>query len=422
MLKQFAEHYRPSDEDFLALWQDAIFSFDANVLLDIYRFSLQSRDELLNLMTEYRERIWIPHQAAYEFHDNRLTVIDEVHKTSDSLLQGIQNLLKLINDDCKQHPYLTTELVSELKPNLEMGLSKISAAKTQHPDLISDDSLGRRIAQILDGRVGSPYSAKQRKALNEEIDRRYAEEIPPGYLDVKKKSKEGARGDAIVWLQMINYAKTQNKSIIFVTRDSKDDWWLRHAGKTLQPRPELRREFTEKTGHTFYAYTTSRFIQLANENLGKKISEAFIAEAEQLADNSAPQWPDFIANESLAFEINRRLRSKGTIDQAQEDNQLPELEHARFQCRAAIERLQTELTAIQYELFIMRNSNSLNPDKDFQIFASLMNREQELTIELQRLLESELEINRQFETARMRGGAWSEYLKLFSVMDKTPKK
>jgi len=77
MKNQFSEFYRPSKAEFAELWKTAIFVVDANFLLDLYRYSEKTSHDLLETLEKVAEenRLWIPHQVAFEFHENRLKVI-----------------------------------------------------------------------------------------------------------------------------------------------------------------------------------------------------------------------------------------------------------------------------------------------------------------------------------------------------------
>jgi hypothetical protein len=63
MEKVFAHYYKPTSEGFDALWKDCTFSFDANVLLDVYRYSPETRDRLIDVLKHLNDRIWIPYQV-----------------------------------------------------------------------------------------------------------------------------------------------------------------------------------------------------------------------------------------------------------------------------------------------------------------------------------------------------------------------
>lgn len=49
------------------VWKDGIIVFDTNVLLNLYRYSEEARDELLELMKSFQKRLWMPYQVGLEF-------------------------------------------------------------------------------------------------------------------------------------------------------------------------------------------------------------------------------------------------------------------------------------------------------------------------------------------------------------------
>ncbi len=100
MRKLFPGYYRPTDEEFDELWRQALFAFDANMMLNLYRYSETTRDQFLRILgsAEIRDRIWLPHQAALEYQRNRFTVIDtqraayrQIRDGLDKALEGLGN-------------------------------------------------------------------------------------------------------------------------------------------------------------------------------------------------------------------------------------------------------------------------------------------------------------------------------------------
>ncbi len=66
MRELFPGYYRPTQEQFQQMWQECIFVFDANVLLNIYRYTSETREELFDILESLKERTWLPHQAMLE--------------------------------------------------------------------------------------------------------------------------------------------------------------------------------------------------------------------------------------------------------------------------------------------------------------------------------------------------------------------
>ena len=101
-------------------------------------------------------------------------------------------------------------------------------------------------------------------ALKKEGKIRYEQRVPPGYMDADKKDGDEYKkfGDLIIWKDMITKAKSEKKPVIFITDDDKEDWWRKHKGRKLGPRPELLDEFKRETGQEFHIYKFDRFIEV----------------------------------------------------------------------------------------------------------------------------------------------------------------
>ena len=85
----------------------------------------------------------------------------------------------------------------------------------------------------------------------------------------------------------MDYAKAENKDIIFVGDDLKEDWWEKEQGKLSQPRRELLDEFKYRTGREIVIHTQKGFIDASkkklNENTMKEM-ERVMKENQQLQD------------------------------------------------------------------------------------------------------------------------------------------
>jgi hypothetical protein len=92
----FRGYYKPTPEELAAIWEKCVFSFDANILLHIYSYTPETRERFFEILTCLKDRIWIPHQVAYEYHKNRIYVIsDQVKALKTRLLRIINDTLSL---------------------------------------------------------------------------------------------------------------------------------------------------------------------------------------------------------------------------------------------------------------------------------------------------------------------------------------
>jgi hypothetical protein len=83
-------YYPPSEEDFKRFWQHGIVVLDTNVLLNLYRVSQNTRNEVLDVLRKLEGRLWLPYQVGLEFHKRRLAVINEQHAVYRSLRDILQ--------------------------------------------------------------------------------------------------------------------------------------------------------------------------------------------------------------------------------------------------------------------------------------------------------------------------------------------
>lgn len=73
----FPGHYRPTAGDFDEMWRNGLFVLDANVLLNLYRYSDDTRQELLRILRVLQDNLWLPYRAASEYLSSR---VEEVHQ------------------------------------------------------------------------------------------------------------------------------------------------------------------------------------------------------------------------------------------------------------------------------------------------------------------------------------------------------
>lgn len=293
MKNKFFEYFEVSKEFYEDMWRNAIIVFDTNLLLNLYRYTPDTRDNVLSLMEKNTDRIWIPYQVGWEYFNNRLTVIEEVSNGCNNLKQLIVELRakfkKHLDDNYKRHPYIDRKALDPLcKSALEPILKQLDEWKKDAPNYQDNDTILVRLMSLFDGRVGEDFSETRLNQLYEEGAVRYASLTPPGYMDLKEKKDRGNRhlyGDVIVWFQTIEKAKESHKNIIFVSDDQKEDWYeKKHHGKTAGPRYELFKEFTIKTeGQRILIYNQELFLQYANQYLNAEVKEESIKEVQEVA-------------------------------------------------------------------------------------------------------------------------------------------
>ncbi|MFE4665239.1 PIN-like domain-containing protein [Streptomyces sp. NPDC056716] len=71
LFDDFGAFRTPTADDFTAVLTGGLVTPDANVLLNLYRYTEQARGDLLRALGGLENRLWVPHQALVEFWRNR---------------------------------------------------------------------------------------------------------------------------------------------------------------------------------------------------------------------------------------------------------------------------------------------------------------------------------------------------------------
>lgn len=291
----FPGQFRPTTEALQALWGDCLFVVDANVLLNLYRYSTETRKELERALTSVKERVFVPHQAAKEFLKNRLVVTAGQAQEYSKAINSINDLAAVISNK-KKHPFLPDAELPRFIEHAKKLVEHLEAQQAALLDRLTNDEILEFVQTMFDGKTGKSFDETVLAALVAEGDIRYQNEVPPGYKDGKKDASGDPYrkyGDLIVWKQLIAEAKASEKPVVFITDDKKEDWWLEQSGRTIGPRTELREEFIAGVQKDFWMYTVDKFIEEAARTSNTTVSEKAIAEiievrqevkAERIAD------------------------------------------------------------------------------------------------------------------------------------------
>jgi len=315
MKNLFPEYYQPTEEEFKNLWEESIFSFDANILLHVYRFTPQTRQKFLEILTKLKDRVWLSHQVAYEYQRNRVEVIIGQLNAYDKVISDLDKSFKIEEitsslSKYKRHSYIDTKFIKDtLSKAIEVIKVKLKESKDLHPsDLLINDPHRDVLDNIFDGKIGAAYDEKELKDKYKLASERFKMKIPPGFKNIDKPEPE-RYGDVVLWFQLIDYAVKEKKSIIFITDENQEDWWLDISGKRISSRPELIKEFTEKTGQRIHIYSSDKFIQYASDFLEPKLDQAIVEEAVNEAKNIRLMLPNNVEENVKNAKDERQIPS-----------------------------------------------------------------------------------------------------------------
>lgn len=283
----FTAYRKPTDEEFADMWRLCIFGFDANLLLNIYRYTPETQGKFFAILERLKDRIWIPHQAASEYLKRREDVIESQLKVYEEFAAKLDNdfekLSKQYEPSYRRHPSIQIEgIVDSIKTALTQAKSSLEKSKEKHPDFSKSDPLCEKVLELFDGKTGERFSDARLAEIYEEAEERFKILRPPGFSDAKNKGVPEKYGDVVIWFELIERAKAEKKPFVFVTDDRKEDWWVKKSGKTISARPELLEEFQKKANVSIYIYQSEQFIEYAFKFFDIEDAQAAVKEVQEI--------------------------------------------------------------------------------------------------------------------------------------------
>ncbi len=286
MKKTLFEFYKPDEDELKKAWDTGIFTFDANVLLHLYRYSNKTTNELFDILKHLKSKLWLSNQAGYEYLNNRISVIHKQKGAYDEIKNILNKKLEELSGDLNLYKRHSTIEVDSVKENIKKSFEKINTEidelSKSHPTYEPTDHIKDDLTRLFDGKIGQAFTKERLNEIFKEGQARYDNDVPPGFKDKASKKdapKQSLYGDVILWKQIIEKAKTDTKPVILVTDDLKEDWWDKFKGETQGPRKELLREFWDETGQNIYIYQADKFLEYANKlKIGKTVNKETIKE------------------------------------------------------------------------------------------------------------------------------------------------
>jgi hypothetical protein len=275
------------------MWKDAFFVFDTSSLLNFYEYSETTIDDIFNsILAKLVNRLWLPYNVSFEYTKNKHKPVNRTINLYEDLIK----VLKTIEDNFQQiknrtisqekHPFIDNQICNSFEPQLAVFKEKIENAIKAKVELLeknrNKDLIYQRLKEYFS--IGKPFNYSKITEIIKEGEFRYKHAIPPGYKDESSKIGFQKFADLIIWKQIIEYAKQENKPIVLIMDDLKEDWWvLDNKRKPVKPREELIEEVLEYANVQFWMYSTSKFIETSKTIIESKIDEKSIIEVKEVS-------------------------------------------------------------------------------------------------------------------------------------------
>lgn len=316
----FPGYSKKSDAEIKKIWDNGIICFDANVLLNLYRYSNDTRKALLDLVKKFSSQICLPHQSALEYNRNRYEVIADQEKAYKEFISKIGQIESDLQSTSKP-PFLSNKLHTSLKKVFKEVNSEVESSIKKYCDFLQDDTIYTDLTSIFGNKITSEFSQEELEKIYEEGEKRYEKKIPPGFEDEKTKQGNRKYGDLILWKQIIVKGKKEKKPIILITDERKKDWWWKiKDGRNMGPCQELVEEMKKEANVDFHMYSSERFLSYGLDHLKERVNRKALeeikeikrAEIEEIERVKKRQYNEFIKRKEE--KVNRDRERNNYLD------------------------------------------------------------------------------------------------------------
>lgn len=259
---------------------NAIVVFDTNVYLNLYEYSPEVADKYIEAINFIEEYIYMPNTVYREFLRNH----NQCRGRQKKKFRNVPNELKKLTYKLREQLNKQLNILEKFKfPKIEElkneSLNKVSDVESTFEKYLKEDDVYEVINNkflekdkiydlvnniVQDLRVFKEPTLDDIYKICQEGENRYLKKIPPGFKDAKNKDGIDKYNDLIIWKEVLKYCKNNNKNVIFVTDDVKEDWWEKD-GENLKFHSSLVEEFIEVTGKNILPLNSQQLFEALGE-------------------------------------------------------------------------------------------------------------------------------------------------------------
>lgn len=299
MLEIFREFFNDQDINFNELDPSTLIVFDTNTLLNIYRYSDETRKKLIDAMESVQQNLWIPYQVGLEFNLRRKKTLydlkNQPSKKNNDIIKIFNDFEKKITNEIQSITLKSSDvieqknlIISDTKEKLKTLQDEMSSSIEKIFNMLNlEEDLAINFGTIFKDKIGASFSQEELTNELSDAKMRYENKIPPGYSDLKKEDVTHYNGinfnqkygDLIIWKQILKRAEESDiTQVIFITDDNKEDWWYKLHGESLGPRAELKNEMLRLAKADLFMFNSNSFLNKISNEIQDLISTSEISD------------------------------------------------------------------------------------------------------------------------------------------------
>lgn len=346
IVQEHRRWFQPRNSEIVEALRTGLVAIDTNVLLNLYKYDEKGTRDWFKALSWIGTRLYLPNQSMLEFWRNRSSLAvhpEHTRKARTSVVSGLRNIKDAYTEWARVRTASMTEdqesRIESVVLAVEQIISDLDTSEEFHRDRFDSDPVKDEVVKGLallaphtgpSARLGEPYPSDELNELFKEGDKRFAEKVPPGYLDDANngEAKAGKAGDTkygdwILWSEVLAQAKKFQEElgrskpyVVLVTGDAKSDWWRRHPINDGEEsvkiaRPELVEEMQTIAQCKYVQLSPSQLLQFLQRTENSLVFEETTVQSAEALAAEAPD-DEWIKGEFVVV-AHRVVRARARI-------------------------------------------------------------------------------------------------------------
>ena len=197
MRQHFSENFRPTEDEKKAIWAEAVFVFDTNVLLNMYRMSRETSSAIMGILKSLKGRLFLPHQIGVEFFRHREEEVAKQVNAFESVRQYLKRIPDLFKEKFSRHPCIPIPGITDaLKACADKQIEGVTESQNanQLNYLNHSDPILPELADVFGDSSEGPNAPAEEEDLNKKVDERVQQNLPPCWVGGREKAQQATGG------------------------------------------------------------------------------------------------------------------------------------------------------------------------------------------------------------------------------------
>ena len=255
----FPGYYPYTNNQVRSFIKESTIVFGASVFLDLYRISNWS--VFLDLVKSKvdQNRIWMPYDTAWLYHNRMPEVIDEQIERVKTASKYLNSFKEAIESPFG-HPFISNDLMTRFSGFINDASKALDDDRKYLVQNLKSSVLKSSIEKLFHNKIGDGYADAQLQQLYDESQIRYENQIAPCLTFSSSPDVRIKHNRYVIWKQIQKKAMDTGKPILLVLNRITPNWFFIYNKDVVYPRQELINEFNRYTGQSIHIITVYSFV------------------------------------------------------------------------------------------------------------------------------------------------------------------